>query len=200
MNKELVIATHNIGKAKEISEILSPYFSSFVTSAELGLTEPEETGASFEENALIKARSAAAETGKMALADDSGLSVRALQGEPGIYSARWAGDARDFNMAMERVNEALGMNSDRHASFVCSLALVVPGSDTNYCFEGRADGAIIWPPRGELGFGYDPIFVPEGYEQTFAELSPKEKNTISHRAKAIQELVNFLSDKDLETL
>lgn len=188
----LLVATHNSGKAREILELLGPYVLGVKTSAELGLSEPEETGAMFEENALIKAREAARQSGMVALADDSGLSVSALGGAPGIYSARWAGPTKDFSLAMERVQRELGEFPDRSACFVCVLALARPDG-TSRTFEGRVDGTVIWPSRGEKGFGYDPIFVPQGYSQTFAEMDPEQKHRISHRARAFEKLVETLS-------
>lgn len=188
----LLIATHNGGKAKEIGDLLSPFVSSFTTSGALGLPEPEEVGASFEENALIKARQAARESGLVALADDSGLCVNALGGEPGIYSARWAGPNKDFKMAMSRINTLLSGCENRSAFFVCVLALAWPDGEA-VTFEGRVNGQIAWPIRGSKGFGYDPFFVAEGYTQTFAEMEPKEKHSISHRAKAFKLLTDALS-------
>jgi XTP/dITP diphosphohydrolase len=186
---ELLIATHNKGKAKEISALLKPYVRKFYTAADLGLPEPEETGVTFAENARIKVLSAAKMSGKVALADDSGLAVNALGGAPGIYSARWAGGARDFSKAMNTIHEALADSMDRSAYFVCVLALGWPDGHTEL-FEGRVDGKIVWPMRGNHGFGYDPIFQPEGYENTFGEMSPEKKHKISHRAVAFEKLVS----------
>lgn len=188
---ELLIATHNAGKAREIADLLRPCVPRFATAADMNLDEPEETGASFAENALIKARAAAEATGMPALADDSGLAVRALGGDPGIYSARWAGPGKDFGLAMQKVHEALGNSPDRSASFICVLALAWPDGHTE-TFEGRVEGEIVWPPRGEKGFGYDPVFVPAGCEATFAEMEPEEKHKISHRARAFERLVGEL--------
>ncbi len=185
---ELVIATHNAGKAREISALLSPYVSKFYTASDLNLAEPEETGISFAENAILKAQAAAQSSGKPSLADDSGLAVTALNGEPGIYSARWAGQAKDFNIAMSKVHESLGVIKDRSASFVCALALGWPDGHSEV-FEGRVHGNIIWPMRGMKGFGYDPVFQPNGYDITFAEMDADEKHKISHRAKAFELLV-----------
>ncbi len=190
--ERLLIATHNSGKAREIGALLSPYVSSFTTSAELGLAEPEETGDTFVANALIKARQAARESGLVALADDSGLSVTALNGDPGIYSARWGGPNKDFALAMQKVHEALGAQTDRSACFICVLALAWPNGEA-YTFEGRIDGQIVWPARGDKGFGYDPIFVADGQSRTFAEIEPAEKQAISHRARAFEKLVNALA-------
>lgn len=192
-NDTLLIATHNSGKAREISALLAPYFSSFTTSDELGLSEPEEGGETFVANAQIKARQASKESGMVALADDSGLSVRALNGDPGIYSARWAGPEKDFSLAMKTVHDRLEGFNDRSACFVCVLALSWPDGEC-YSFEGRIDGQIVWPPRGDRGFGYDPIFIPEGYEQTFAEIEPALKQAISHRARAFSKLLEALSN------
>ena len=186
---ELLIATHNPGKASEISDLLRPYVGSFYTASDLGLDEPEETGATFIENAEIKARAAANASGKIALADDSGLAVNALGGEPGIYSARWAGPNKDFHAAMQKIHEQLEGAEDRSAYFVCALTLAWPNGHTE-SFEGRVNGEIIWPPRGEKGFGYDPFFVPEGYNLTFAEMDPEEKHAISHRADSFKKLVS----------
>ena len=185
---ELLIATHNQGKAREISALLSPYVARFYTAAELDLPEPEETGSTFIENAVLKAQAAAQASGKVALADDSGLAVNALNGDPGIYSARWGGPEKDFNVAMHKVHEALGDNQDRTASFVCVLALGWPDGHSEV-FEGFVHGKIIWPMRGDRGFGYDPIFQADGYDMTFAEIDPDEKQAISHRADAFEKLV-----------
>lgn len=184
----LLIATHNKGKAREIAELLVPYIPHFMMAGDLDLPEPEETGKTFAENAILKARAAALASGKIALADDSGLAVHALGGDPGIYSARWGGAEKDFNLAMRKVQEALGDNPDRSASFVCVLALGWPDGHAEV-FEGRVHGQIVWPMRGEKGFGYDPIFVPDGYTQTFAQMEPFEKQKISHRARAFEMLV-----------
>lgn len=188
---ELLIATHNKGKAKEIVALLKPSLSvrKFYTSADLGLTEPVEDGYSFSENAKIKALSAARISGKVALADDSGLAVNSLGGAPGIYSARWGGEPRDFEKAMHRVHDALGDAMDRSAYFICVLALAWPDGHTEV-FEGCVDGKIVWPARGDKGFGYDPIFQPDGYEVTFGEMDLEQKYKISHRAKAFQNLVD----------
>lgn len=184
----LVIATHNPGKAKEISELLGAYVPEFVTAGDLDLPEPEETGSTFVQNAEIKAIAAAKGSGKIALADDSGLTVTALNGDPGIYSARWAGPEKDFGAAMQKIHDQLGAHSDRSAAFICALTLAYPDGRTQ-TFEGRIEGDIVWPPRGDKGFGYDPFFVPKGYDVTFAEMEPAAKHEISHRADAFQKLV-----------
>ncbi len=184
----LVIATHNDGKAREIAALLGDYMDSFETSGALGLSEPVEDGDSFVANALIKAKSAAAESGRLVLADDSGLAVNALGGDPGIYSARWAGADKNFGAAMALVNEKLGDAADRSAYFVCVLALAWPDGH-NEVFEGRVNGQIIDTPRGDKGFGYDPIFVADGRDVTFAEMEPEAKHAISHRADAFRQLV-----------
>jgi XTP/dITP diphosphohydrolase len=186
----LVVASHNRGKLREIGELLKP-FGIVVTSApEHGLAEPEETGSTFIENAELKARLAAKDAGIPALADDSGLWVRALGGEPGIYSARWAGPDKDFGLAMAEVRRRLeaGGADDRRAAFVCALSLAWPDGHAE-SFEGRIEGELVFPPRGTKGFGYDPIFVPDGFTQTFGELEPAVKHAISHRAKAFAQLV-----------
>ncbi len=199
---KLVLASHNKGKLREIGALVAPYGMEAISAADLGLPEPEETGATFAENALIKARSAAA-SGCVALSDDSGLEVAALGGRPGVYTADWAerqwfeGEAgkewagRDWYMAMGKVEgmlSALGPDVDRSASFVCTLALVWPDGE-ELVVEGRAHGSLTWPPRGALGFGYDPVFVPNGSDQTYAEIEPAQKHAISHRADAFAKLV-----------
>ena len=188
---KLVIASHNPGKVKEIRELLEPYRLQVIGAADLRLAEPEETGSSFAENARLKAEAASAASKLAALADDSGLSVAALNGAPGIHSARWAGPKKDFRAAMARVEDEMrhSGNPDKRAHFVCALALSAPGAETEI-FEGRAYGAIEFPPRGQYGFGYDPIFVPEGHRFTFAEMIPSAKHAISHRAKAFEKFVS----------
>jgi len=195
---KLVIATHNAGKLREISALLAPYGLECISAGELGLPEPEETGSSFVENALIKARAAAEASGIVALADDSGLSVDALGGRPGVYTADWAerqwfeGEpGRDWYMAMGKVEGMLaekGPQTPRDAAFHCVLALAWPEGESAV-YEGRVGGTLTWPPRGAMGFGYDPVFVPGGFSQTFAEIAPEEKHRISHRADAFAKLV-----------
>jgi XTP/dITP diphosphohydrolase len=189
--ERLVIASHNPGKVAEIEELLRPYGVAAIGAGALGLPEPEETGASFEANAALKARAAAAASGLPALADDSGLVVPALGSAPGIYSARWAGPTKDFRIAMERVHRDLG-DKPRQAYFVAVLALAWPPTQHGgeiATFRGEVYGRLTWPPRGERGFGYDPIFVPDGYEMTFGEMAPADKHHISHRARAFAKLV-----------
>jgi XTP/dITP diphosphohydrolase len=190
----LVVAGHNPGKVREICALLAPLGFDVKGAAELGLAEPEETGATFAENAAIKADAAARASGHWALSDDSGLVVAALDGQPGIYSARWAGPQKDFTQAMARVERALrdANARDRSAKFVCALALAVPGRDTRI-FEGEVGGSLVFPPRGEKGFGYDPIFVAEGMKETFGEIDPSLKHRISHRARAFEKLAAYLS-------
>ncbi len=183
----LVIASHNQGKVEEISALLMPFRIAALSAASLGIPEPEETGNSFETNAALKAGAAARASGLPALADDSGLVVPALGGAPGIYSARWAGPTKDFRIAMERVHRELG-GQDRSAFFVAMLALAWPEGDLEL-FRGEVAGALVWPPRGERGFGYDPMFVPEGGRATFGEVEPAQKHRISHRARAFAKLV-----------
>lgn len=185
---KLVIASHNQGKVREIDDLLAPFGAEVVSAATLGLPEPEETGASFVENAELKARAAAIASGLPALADDSGLAVTALGGAPGIFSARWAGPDKDFAAAMARINVELGGGADRSARFVCVLSLAWPDGHCD-SFEGTVAGEIVWPPRGERGFGYDPIFCPVGASLTFAEIEPAAKHAISHRADAFRQLV-----------
>jgi XTP/dITP diphosphohydrolase len=197
-SETLVIATHNAGKLREISALLAPYGGQCISAGSLGLPEPAETGKTFVENALIKARAAAQSAGLPALADDSGLCVAALGGRPGIYTADWAerqwfeGPAgRDWYMAMGKVEGLLceqGADVDRSCWFACVLAIAWPDGDSAV-YEGRVDGSCTWPPRGTLGFGYDPVFVPRGRAETFAELDPEEKHRISHRADAFAKLV-----------
>ena len=189
--ERLVIASHNPGKVAEIEELLRPYGVAAIGAGALGLPEPEETGASFEANAALKARAGAAASGLPALADDSGLVVPALGSAPGIYSARWAGPTKDFRIAMERVHRELG-DKPRQAYFVAVLALAWPPTQHGgeiATFRGEVYGRLTWPPRGERGFGYDPIFVPDGYEMTFGEMAPADKHHISHRARAFAKLV-----------
>jgi XTP/dITP diphosphohydrolase len=189
----LVIASHNEGKVREIGELLAPYGIETVSAKALGLPEPEETGTTFVANAELKARAAADLAGLPALADDSGLCVDALGGEPGIFSARWAQTdrGRDFGEAMRRVEAAIaatGPSPSRDAHFVCALALAWPDGHIEW-FEGRVDGTLVWPPRGDKGFGYDPVFLPLGSEETFGEIDPAAKHAISHRADAFRQLV-----------
>lgn len=191
---KLVIATHNAGKVREIADLLSRYGIETVSAAELDLPEPEETGTTFVANAELKALAAADLSGMPALADDSGLCVEALGGDPGVYTANWAETAdgtRDWMLAMTKVEEklaALGPDISRSAHFVSTLALAWPDGHVEW-FEGRIEGKMVWPPRGELGFGYDPAFVPEGEIRTFAEMSFAEKQANNHRARAFAKLV-----------
>ena len=193
---KLVIASHNEGKVREIGELLAPFAVEVVSAGALGLDEPEETGATFIENAVLKARAAAAAANLPALADDSGLAVTALGGDPGIYSARWGGPEKDFGLAMQKVHTALAESGagsdDRSAAFICALALCWPESDPKgshtEVFEGRIEGTLVWPPRGARGFGYDPMFVPAGGTLTFGEMEPDAKHAISHRADAVAKL------------
>jgi XTP/dITP diphosphohydrolase len=207
---KLVIASHNVGKVREIKDLLGPHGIEPVSAAELDLPEPDEIGATFVDNADLKAREAADLSGLPALADDSGLCVDALDGRPGIFTARWALAAdphvapangpgevegpRDFDLAMRRVweeLEALGPEASRNAHFVCALAVCWPDGRSEW-FEGRVEGSLVWPPRGNRGFGYDPIFVPAGRDLTFGEMDPAEKHRISHRADAFRKLVAAL--------
>jgi len=196
--EKLVIATHNPGKLREIEDLLAPLGIACVGAAELGLPEPEEIGNTFIDNAELKAREAADLSGLPALADDSGLSVDALHGRPGIFSARWAEDEagqRDFYRAMERVwreVEAADPEAGHDAHFACALAIAWPDNGQTESFEGRVDGTLIWPPRGTRGFGYDPMFVAAGHDQTFGEIDPVDKHKVSHRAKAFEKLVAAL--------
>jgi XTP/dITP diphosphohydrolase len=185
----LVAATHNKGKIRELKDLFEPLGLEVVSALDLDLPEPEETEDSFAGNALLKARAAAAETGAPALSDDSGLSVTLLGGAPGIYSARWAGEPRDFGAAMEKVERELheAGNSDRSARFVCALAVAWPDGHEEV-FEGEVHGQLVWPPRGDRGFGYDPVFVADGETMTFGEMDPDRKHAMSHRADAFRKL------------
>ena len=196
---KVVIATHNVGKLHEMRELLAPYGIDAVSAGELGLAEPEETGASFAGNALIKARAAASASGVPAVSDDSGLCVDALGGAPGIYTAGWAGEAKDFGLAMQKVEDALQRQcaaaGQRRAHFVSALCVAWPDGHAE-TVEARASGILVWPPRGTLGFGYDPMFLPDGHSRTFGEMNSVEKHglpkdggmALSHRARAFQEL------------
>ncbi|MEM8772109.1 MAG: RdgB/HAM1 family non-canonical purine NTP pyrophosphatase [Pseudomonadota bacterium] len=185
----LIIASHNSGKIKEINDLVRPYGIEATSAKELGLIDPEETGKTFEANASLKARASAEGSGLPALADDSGLAVAALDGAPGIYSARWAGEPRDFNLAMTKVEQALKDKnaSDYSAKFVCVLCVAWPDG-REALFRGEVHGALTFPPRGANGFGYDPIFVPEGFHQTFGEMEAQKKLDMSHRAAAFAKL------------
>jgi len=189
----LLVASHNPGKLREIAELLAPFGIAARGAADLGLAEPEETGATFAENAAHKARVAAMAGGLTALADDSGLSVTALGGSPGIYSARWAGPHKDFAIAMARVERELKERgaADHSAKFVCALALAAPSGETEL-FEGEVRGHLVFPPRGSNGFGYDPIFVADGMTESFGEIEPARKHAISHRARAFEKFVRSL--------
>lgn len=199
----LLIATHNQGKVKEFEELLNGLGIALKSANDFNLPEPEETEETFVGNALLKARAAVAATGLPCLADDSGLTVSALDGAPGVYSARWAEteNGRDFNLAMQKVQDNIskmngsGIDGSQSASFVAVLALVFPDDNANVkheIFEGWADGHLCWPPRGDKGFGYDPIFMPDGYDVTFAEMEPEQKQSMSHRAHAVAKFKNYL--------
>jgi len=196
LSGRLVIATHNPGKLAELRALLAVYGITAESAGERGLAEPEETGTTFRENARIKALAAARAAGLPAFADDSGLAVEALSGAPGIHSARWAGPDKDFMQAMQRVEQELQQagGRDRRASFVAALCLAWPDGHVEE-FEGRVDGALVWPPRGEEGFGYDPMFLPDGFDETFGEMSAEQKHGLpprgqglSHRARAFLKL------------
>ena len=186
---DLIVASHNPGKVREIADLLAGRVDGRVlAAAELGLAEPEETGTSFAANAEIKAHAAATVGGRPALADDSGLVVSALDGAPGIHSARWAGPDRDFAAAMRRIEDGLAGAADRSAHFVCALTLAWPDGAC-VTVEGRVDGTLVWPPRGDRGFGYDPVFLATGRDLTFGEMESAEKHRISHRADAFRRLL-----------
>ncbi len=196
-NNKLVVASHNQGKVREISALLEPLGVQVVSAGGLGLPEPDETETTFEGNARLKAEAAMTASGLAALSDDSGLCVDALDGAPGIYSARWAGPGKDFAVAMRKVEDELttagaATPAARLAHFVCALCLAVPGQPARV-FTGKVHGQLIWPPRGEHGFGYDPVFQADGHDITFGEMSPHVKHAMSHRARAFPQLVEALS-------
>jgi XTP/dITP diphosphohydrolase len=184
----LVLASHNQGKLAELADLLGPYHIEIVSAGDLGLPEPEETAPDFAGNARIKALAAAIATGLPAFSDDSGFCVAALGGEPGVLSARWSGPEKDFGKAMALVHERMGDTADRRAWFVAALCLAWPDGHTE-TFVGRVDGSVVWPPRGDKGFGYDPMFVPEGAARTFGELEPEAKHAVSHRARAFAQVM-----------
>jgi XTP/dITP diphosphohydrolase len=186
---KLVIASHNAGKLREIADLVAPFGIDAISAGSLGLPEPDETGTTFRANAELKALVAAEGADLPALADDSGLVVPTLGGAPGIHSARWAGPQRDFLRAMTRVEKELGASKDRSAFFLCALALAWPDGHCD-SFEGRVDGSLVWPPRGARGFGYDPVFLPDGETLTFGEMAPAQKHAMSHRARAFSQLVS----------
>ena len=193
---KIVVASHNPGKVREIADLLRPLGIETVSAGELDLPEPEETETTFEGNARLKAEVAAAASGLAALSDDSGLCVDTLGGAPGIFSARWAGPSKDFRIAMQKVEHelrdryALSPNQ-RQAHFVCALCLAIPGQEPRV-YRGEVHGVMVWPPRGEKGFGYDPVFQPEGHQITFGEMDPDAKHAMSHRARAFAQLVGEL--------
>jgi XTP/dITP diphosphohydrolase len=188
---QLVVASHNEGKVREIKALLGPHGIVAVSAGSLGLPEPEETGTTFAANAELKAHASAKASGHAALADDSGLCVEALGGDPGIYSARWAGPTKDFRVAMNRIHDALRHKglSTSPAKFVCALSIALPSGEIQ-TFQGEVHGHLTFPPRGDHGFGYDPIFIADGMEETFAEIDPAKKHAMSHRAKAFEKLLH----------
>ena len=196
--KKLVVASHNAGKVREIGELLAEFDVSPISAGELGLPEPIEDGDTFIANAEIKALAAATASGEIALSDDSGFAVDALDGDPGIFSARWAGPAKDFTVAMQAVKDKLedgGHPIPSPASFICALCLAWPDGHTE-SFEGKVSGQFVWPMQGEKGFGYDPVFVADGMDITFAQMEPAEKHAISHRADAFRQLINACFGKN----
>jgi XTP/dITP diphosphohydrolase len=186
--QKLVLASHNKGKLREIEALLRPLGIEVVSAGDLGLPEPEENAPDFAGNARIKAVAAATASGLPALSDDSGFCVAALDGAPGVHSARWAGPDKDFAHAMATVRERIGADPDRRAWFIAALCLAWPDGHTE-TFLGRVDGAVVWPPRGDKGFGYDPIFVPAGGDRTFGETDPVEKHAVSHRSRAFAQML-----------
>jgi XTP/dITP diphosphohydrolase len=189
--ERLLLASHNAGKLREIADLMTPLGVETISAGALGLPEPEETAPDFAGNAALKARTAAQASGLPALADDSGFSLAALGGDPGVLSARWAGPGKDFGAAMLRVHEELGDNPDRRAWFSCALCLAWPDGETA-TFLGRVEGTFVWPPRGTNGFGYDPVFVPLGGTRTFGEIAPADKHAGSHRARAMAQLMAWI--------
>ena len=187
-SEQLVIASHNQGKVSEVTDLIMPYVNEVFSAGELGLTEPLENGSSFVANAELKALAATKGAGMPALADDSGLVVPSLGGEPGIYSARWAGPSNNFYNAMKLVEQRIQGTKDRSAYFTCALCLAWPDGHL-VTVEGYVHGKLVWPPKGKRGFGYDPIFVATGYEVTFGEMATKEKHKISHRNDAFKKLI-----------
>jgi XTP/dITP diphosphohydrolase len=185
---KLVVASHNAGKVREIRELLEPFNVEVISAGELNLPEPDETALTFIGNAELKALAAAKAANLPALSDDSGLSIDALDGAPGIYSARWAGPEKDFNMAMRRIEDETRDKADKSARFICALTLAWPDGHCE-SFEGKVTGVLTFPPSGKKGFGYDPIFIADGYKVTFAEMEPADKHAISHRADAFRQLV-----------
>lgn len=187
---KIVLASHNAGKLREFSTLLARSGIIVLSAAELDLAEPEETEETFTGNAAIKALAAARVSGLPALADDSGFCVSALDNRPGVYSARWGGPTKDMQVAMERVHREMGDNPDHRAFFVAALCLAWPDGQTR-TVQGECHGTVVWPPRGDRGHGYDPIFMPEGESRTFAEMTEAEKNAVSHRGRALEQ---FLKD------
>jgi len=200
LSSEIVIASHNPGKVREIRELLQPLGVQVLSATEAGVTEePEETGTTFAENAIIKAEEVMRATGKPCLSDDSGFAVSALHGAPGIYSARWAGADKNFQAAMAKVHQEWERTAsqDKTATFHCVLALAMPNQPTQ-TFAGEISGTICWPPRGKNGFGYDPMFIPDGHHQTFAEMEPAAKHAMNHRARAFAALLQYLRGNTCE--
>ena len=195
MIQTLVLASHNKGKLKEFGKLLAGLVGEIKSAGELGLIEPPETGTTFVENAAMKAVTAMKATGLPCLSDDSGMSVNALGGDPGVYSADWAGPDKDFQKAMALVNDKLGDAEDRSAYFTSVLVLAYPDGRTEV-FEGRVSGRVVWPPRGLEGFGYDPMFVPDTYDKSFGEMSAEEKHAISHRARAVEKFIQYLKGEN----
>ncbi len=194
----VVIATKNDGKIVEFTNLLNPYGFRVLTLKDLDLPEPEEIGLTFKDNALLKAQACADASKFPSLADDSGLSVRALGGQPGIFTSRWAGPAKDYHHAMQKINDeilAIDSHPDRRASFICYIALCFPGRRGSFSFEGKIDGELVWPFRGASNMGFDPIFMPHGHRKTFAEMSLEEKQAISHRPRAFQKLLETCIEK-----
>ena len=188
-SSKIVIASHNQGKVREVKELLLPYVSNVYSAKDLSLPEPEETGSTFQENSELKAKKATEKSGLPALADDSGLVVPSLGGDPGIYSSRWSGPNKDFDVAMKKIEARLKGIKDRSAFFICALSLTWADGHVE-TVEVAIKGNLIWPPKGNKGFGYDPIFVPNGYKSSFGEMEPEEKHKISHRARAFNELIS----------
>ncbi|HCI48324.1 MAG: non-canonical purine NTP pyrophosphatase, RdgB/HAM1 family [Alphaproteobacteria bacterium RIFCSPLOWO2_01_FULL_45_8] len=194
----IVIATKNEGKIVELTNLLAPYGLRILTLQELNLPEPEEIGLTFKDNALLKAQACADASNFPSLADDSGLSIRALGGQPGVFTSRWAGPSKDYQHAMKKINDeilAIDSHPDRRASFICSIALCFPGKQGAFSFEGKIDGEFVWPARGSDNMGFDPIFMPQGHKKTFAQMSLEEKQSVSHRRIAFQKFLEICVEK-----
>ena len=195
----LVIASHNVGKISEIRDMLNKYKLNLKISSDFNIEEPDEDGKTFEENALLKSKLTSEKSGFLAISDDSGLCIKSLNGEPGIYSSRLAGKKKNFKLAMEKLNKRLSIHKDKSCKFVCALSLCWPNGE-NITVRGEIHGTFTWPPKGKKGFGYDPIFLPEGFQNTFGEIDPEIKHSISHRKVAFDKLLEKLLTKSQKNI